>query len=322
MGLVCLLISQPAFGQKRSKLNKPLRPKPKPEWSIGGGAANFLGELGGRDQVGSTFVWDLEYTQTRPAVKLSYLFFFNYYGGLRTSVYWLQLAGNDNLTRDIFRANRNLHFKTDIYELSCVYEFHLVRNRMTHKYDLRDNKGRLIGLKGGSTGFYLFAGLNTFWYNPKALYNGSWIPLHPLGTEGQGLPDGPKPYSRLGLGFPTGIGFRFAHSRRMSFGLEINHRFTLTDYIDDVSTTYYDKELLLLARGEAALALSDPSLGLESSGWEPRSINAGQQRGDPTDKDNYMSVTFSLNYKLKGKTQYKQQKRRRNRSKVKQRARF
>lgn len=297
-------------------------PKPKPEWSLGLGAANFLGDLGGRNQIGSEFLWDLEISQTRPCFKASYMFYFAHNQGIRTSFHYAQVAGDDKLTTELFRSNRNLHFKSNIYELSTVYELHFVREKIWHKYMLRDKRGRLIGLKGGSTGAFLFVGVGTFYYNPKAQLEGQWYALHPLGTEGQGLPGGAKPYSRVSVAFPMGLGLRFARSRRLRFSLELGHRITLTDYIDDVSTVYYDNPSLLATRGTAAAALADPSLGMPLTGWEPASIAQGQQRGDPTDRDSYMFLTFNCNYKMKGRTRSRARRRRVYRANVNRRIRF
>ena len=61
-----------------------------------------------------------------------------------------------------------------------------------------------------------------------------------LGTEGQGdsaYPDR-KPYNTMGFCIPFGVGVKYAINDRMNIGLEITHRFTTTDYLDDVSKTY------------------------------------------------------------------------------------
>ena len=72
-------------------------------------------------------------------------------------------------------------------------------------------------------------------------------------------------------------------------------RKTFTDYIDDVSTTYFDLTLIESAYGSVAAALSDRSLGPH-----PSYITfPDEQRGDPRDLDAYMFAIFSINYKIK-----------------------
>ena len=45
------------------------------EYMLGLGISNFLGELGGRNQIGSPFVWDLEFKLTKPAGSLGYRYY-------------------------------------------------------------------------------------------------------------------------------------------------------------------------------------------------------------------------------------------------------
>ena len=303
LGLLVLLLSvfssEETHGQYYSK--------PYPEWSFGLGASNFLGDLGGRDQIGSDFVWDLEFSRTKPAMKISYMHYVNKWSGIRYNFLWGSIAGDDKLTAEPYRNNRNLHFKSTLLELSAWYEVHLVRDKVAHRHDLKDMRGRMIGLRGGHIGTYLFGGIAGVYFNPKALHNGQWVALAPLGTEGQGLPGGPKAYRRLTVGFPMGFGFRFSRNRRFSLSAELGYRITLSDYLDDVSTSYYDNEALLQARGEASAYLADPSLDTEGTlTW----TQEGEQRGDPTDNDGYMFLTISGNYKIK--TQRNSRGRRRN----------
>ena len=55
-------------------------------------------------------------------------------------------------------------------------------------YDLRGVKGT----KSSRVGFYLFAGVGGFYFDPKAQFQNTWVRLKPLGTEGQGLEGGAR----------------------------------------------------------------------------------------------------------------------------------
>ena len=70
---LCLLSTGPLSAQyfRQSNYWKTQRR----EISLGFGLSNFLGELGGRDQIGSPFVWDLELSQTRPALHIDYRYY-------------------------------------------------------------------------------------------------------------------------------------------------------------------------------------------------------------------------------------------------------
>lgn len=265
------------------------------EISLGFGLSNFLGELGGRDQIGSPFVWDLELSQTRPALHVDYRYYVARKMALRTRLTYGILAGNDNLTSEEFRQNRNLSFKSDVVEFTFAYEFHLYREELGHVYDLRG----VQGTKSSRTGFYTFIGIGGFYFDPKAQFENTWVRLKPLATEGQGLPNGPEEYDNYALCVPMGVGLRKSFSKLISAGIELQYTKTFTDYLDDVSTSYYDQDALLAARGEVASYLADPSIRtgrLYANGLDPTA--PGQQRGDPSDLDSYLFLKVQVHYKL------------------------
>lgn len=266
------------------------------ELTLGLGASNFLGELGGRDRVGSPFVWDLEFSQTRPAVSFGYRYHTARKQAIRVNFTYGILAGNDNLTKEPFRSNRNLHFKSDVLELGLLYELHLYKEELGHVYDLRGVKGT----KSSRVGLYLFGGIGGFYFEPKAQFNNTWVALRPLRTEGQGLPGGPAEYSNLGICIPMGVGVRKAFNKQISLGVEIQYTKTFTDYIDDVSGVYYPNEAIREVSGDLGAYLADPSLGTLSAiygeGFNPTGPN--MQRGDPDDLDAYLFMRFHLHYKL------------------------
>jgi len=265
------------------------------EVSLGFGISNFLGELGGRNQIGSPFVWDLELSQTRPAMHIDYRYFVAQKMALRARATYGVLAGNDNLTSEEYRQNRNLHFRSDVIEFTVAYEFHMYREELGHVYDLRG----VQGTKSSRVGFYGFLGIGGFYFDPKAQFENTWVRLQPLGTEGQGLPDGPESYKNIALCVPMGVGLRKAISKTLSAGLELQYTKTFTDYVDDVSTSYYDNEAIRAANGSVAAYLADPSLrigSLYSHGLNPTAT--GQQRGDPEDLDAYLFLKAQVHYKL------------------------
>lgn len=259
------------------------------EITVGLGISNFLGELGGRNQIGSPFVWDLEFPMTKPAVSLGYRYYLAEPLSLRLNGTYGILAGNDNLTQEVFRNNRNLSFKSTLIEAQLCVEFHPFQEQLGHLYDLRGVKG----LAPSRMGLYVFAGVGGFHFNPQAQFNGAWVDLQPLGTEGQGLPGGPPEYKLTQVCIPMGLGIRKALNKTMTIGLELQYTKTFTDYIDDVSTVYYDKEVLRQERGPLAAYLSDPSLGVV-----PGQTATGQQRGYPDHKDAYLFLKAQLHIKL------------------------
>ena len=117
--------------------------------------------------------------------------------------------------------------------------------------------------------------------------------LQPLHTEGQGLPGGPKQYKRVSISLPVGVALHVILNKYWSVGMELNYRKTFTDYIDDVSTTYYDKAALEAAYGPTSALMSDPNLGNIPTATAPNADGTGAQRGDK-EKDSFMSFQVTV----------------------------
>lgn len=284
--------------------------KYRKEWQVSFGASNFLGELGGKDAIGTNFLKDWEVSQTRYSGRAA----FGYYIGAswiyRSQINFGLVAGNDKLTQEPFRNNRNLHFQSIIVGFNQNLQWLFVRERGGNRYGLKNIKGRKIGARAMSYGYYLTAGIGVFYYNPKARANANsgLVALRPLHTEGQGLPGGPKQYKTVSVDIPVGIGIRRAINRQWGAYMEFTQHYTFTDYIDDVSTVYYDNAAIEAAYGPTAAYLADPSLSNypESLGGSTvlNQSAAGQQRGDVRDRDNFMFLTIGAFYKVKTNSGY------------------
>lgn len=307
--LLSLLFILPLFavaqkGYKRPKVKRAnnfaaTKSKVRKEYILGIGAANFLGELGGANGIGTNFVKDLEFSATRPSFALGMRYKFAKRFAVKGGFHYQLLSGADKLTKEPFRNNRNLSFRSNVFELSVQGEFFFTKEQTGHRYKIKNAKG----MKSYDWQGYIFGGVGVFYYNPKARYKGTWVELQPLGTEGQGLPNGPKKYSRVNICIPYGIGGKYGLNNDWTVGLELGVRKTFTDYIDDVSGVYYDNSAIFLARGETAAALADPSLfgypaelGGDATGYQQSA--AGEQRGDKKDKDAYMFLNITVSYKM------------------------
>jgi hypothetical protein len=273
--------------------------KARKEYVFAIGAANFLGELGGANQIGTNFVKDLEFSMTRPSAAIGMRYKFAKRFAVKGGFYYQLVSGADRLTKEPFRNNRNLSFRSNIFELSAQAEFFITKEQQGHRYKIKNAKG----MKNYDYQAYLFVGIGGFFFNPQAMYNGRWVNLQPLSTEGQGLPGGKKKYSRINICIPYGLGAKYNLNKDWAVGLEIGIRKTFTDYIDDVSTVYYDNADLRAAKGDMAADLADPSLlnypaELGGNATGAQQSAAGQQRGDPKDKDAYMFINVTVSYKV------------------------
>ncbi len=278
-----------AYAQRRRRSTRWKRTRYEIVYGVGG--TNFLGELGGADQIGTDYVKDLEIMMTRPVGQLGIRYKILENLALKGAFSVGMLKGDDKTTTEIHRNNRNLHFRSMIYELDAQLEYSIIREKEGHRYRLR----KVRGLKGYLTNTYFFVGLGGFYFNPKAqASDGKWYALQPLGTEGQGIVETRQPYSRFQMAIPYGIGFKYGLNRKWTIGLEYGMRKTFTDYMDDVSSTYYDNDLF---EDPIAAELADPSLSRQEGNY--RWTGPNQQRGDSKDKDAYMFLFISATYKLK-----------------------
>jgi hypothetical protein len=260
------------------------------EVHIGAGATNFLGELGGADQIGTDYFKDLELNQTRLAISAGLRYKLTQMFALNTHLSYGKISGDDDLTKEFFRNYRNLNFKSNIYEINTNLEFSFIREQAGSRYRLKGVRGA----RAFEMSAYGFVGVGLFYFDPKGQIDGEWVKLRPLNTEGQGLSSTRKKYSNFQFAIPVGIGFKYSFDRRWGIGLEYGIRKTFTDYIDDASKTYYDNDELFLQNGALSAAMAD-----KSSKDFPYITLAGEQRGDPRDKDAYMFAIISINYKLR-----------------------
>ena len=269
--------------------------KEQKEVFFGVGAANFLGDLGGLNRIGTHYSYaDLEMPLTKTAWSLGYRYRLSRKWASCSQFSFLQVSGNDALTKEQFRHNRNLNFKSNIFELSTRIEFALSFDKHGNKYKIKKTMFRRYHAYGSY--YYLTAGIGAFYYNPKEFYGGNWYTIHDYSLEGQGLPGGPKQFKRVSISIPFGIGAKYIIGRKWSIGIEYLFRKTFTDYIDGVSTVYYNPDLLRQYKGPIAVALADPNLGRV-----PGQTMAGQERGNPKDKDSYFTLEVKIGYILKSK---------------------
>ena len=73
--------------------------KHRVEWSGGLRGLQFSGDLGGRDRVGSDFIYDLEPTKTNFAVTFNQLFYIGRKAGLRSNITYGKVSADDKLNQ-------------------------------------------------------------------------------------------------------------------------------------------------------------------------------------------------------------------------------
>lgn len=264
---------------------------------VGGGIGPsfFLCDVGGYKDVPSNNISDINFKSTRMAMGGNFSYFLRQDMAVNASLGYAMLTAKDEFAANEARRNRNFNIRTHAFELAINYRYFFIKDKFGHAFRLRGTKAPILS----AISSYVTLGVGALYFNPTGLHSdGKYYALQPLGTEGQGLPGGPDKYKRLSLVVPIGVGARFAVTSQLSVGAEFNARVTFTDYLDDVSTVYYDNKSISDAYGEKAGYLADPN-----DGTNPTWTGAGERRGGEKNKDFYGTFMFTANYKiLKGKS--------------------
>lgn len=239
------------------------------------GAAHYFGDLNTKGRL----------NRPKPTIGAFFRKQFGNYIGLRIGAHFAQLGYSDVYnTQNDYQRRRNLSFNTNIFELALQGDFNFFKF--------------VPGDPEHSFTPYVTIGAGIFSYDPYAYLNGQKYFLRPLGTEGQGLAAYPdrKPYNTMAFSFPIGVGVKYAINDRMNIGLEVAHRFTSTDYLDDVSTTYVGSDKF------PPLPDGSPSIAqlLQDRSYETGDLIGieGRQRGLPKQKDQFIFAELTLSFNL------------------------
>lgn len=236
------------------------------------GAGHYFGDLNTRAQV----------NRPKPTVGLFFKKQFGDHLGARLAGRWVKLGYSDTYnTKNDYQKTRNLSFNTNVWEVTLQGDFYF------YKYD-------------PTTLDYIFTpyvtlGIGAFSYDPYAYLQDEKVFLRPLGTEGQNENYmGRKPYGTMTYSIPFGVGLKYNISPKVNVHFEVLHRFTGTDYLDDVSTTYagIDK----FTAGSTAALMQDRSYEIEDHntiiGME------GSQRGWSKQKDQFTTVELGFSFNI------------------------
>jgi Domain of unknown function (DUF6089) len=195
---------------------------------------------------------------------------------IRASVIAGKVSASDALGK--LNAIRNLSFASNILEFQLGGEYDIF-NSYEH---------RVVP--------YIFAGVAGFHFNPYTkTSSGNTVYLQPLGTEGQGFFQGRKKYGLTQLSIPFGGGVKFAVNDNVYLRIEASLRKLFTDYLDDVSTFYIDKNVLFAANGQTAVDLAFRSDELNPLLPYP---DQGSVRGNPKSKDYYYTAGITISFRI------------------------
>ena len=241
------------------------------EFGITAGVAHYFGDLNNRSRI------------NRPKLAIGGFIRkqFGDYTAVRLSGHFARLGYSDIYSSNEYDLRRNLSFNTNIFELALQGDFNFFKfNPADPEYTFTP---------------YATLGVGVFNYNPYAYYKNQKVFLRPLHTEGQTFYKNRKEYGSMALCFPIGFGVKYALNDRINVSFEITHRFTTTDYLDDVSTTYVGADKFPSASGGKSIAgiMQDRSFEVGT----PIGIE-GRQRGFSKQKDQYTIAEVGISFNI------------------------
>ncbi|MEO9023116.1 MAG: DUF6089 family protein [Ginsengibacter sp.] len=241
------------------------------EFGITAGVAHYFGDLNNRGAI------------NRPKIAIGGFFIkqFTNYTSVRLSGHYAMLGYSDRYSKNEFQQRRNLSFNTNIFEIALQGDFNFF------KFIPTDPNHRFTP--------YATLGIGVFSYDPYAYYQNQKVYLRPLNTEGETFYKGRKAYGNLAVCFPIGFGFKYAVSDKVNLSFEVTHRFTTTDYIDDVSTTYIGADKFPPVNGGKSLAGIMQDRSYETG--TPIGIE-GRQRGFSKQKDQYATAEIGISINI------------------------
>jgi hypothetical protein len=236
------------------------------EFGITVGAAHYFGDINTRAGL----------NRPKPALGLFYRKQFGNYIGVRASGY------SDTYSKNSYQQLRNLSFNTNIFEFAVQGDFNFFKFVPGDPYHAFTP--------------YVTLGVGVFSYDPYAYLGGEKVFLRPLGTEGQNVAGGylgRKQYGTASFCIPFGVGIKYNISEKFNLSFEVAHRFTGTDYIDDVSTTYAG--INKFTNDPTAALLQDRSYEVDPV--NPLGVE-GRQRGFAKQKDQYIIAEVGISFNL------------------------
>lgn len=261
-------------------------------YEIGGslGVMNCLTDLGGGKGIGKKFIKDINFRNTEPTGSIFLSAAYKKAVVLRTEFVWGIVKASDAVLKGVKesvggRYERNLSFRSTIFEVSLVSEFH-------PRYFKNYSKGQKLP----KVSPYLLGGIGYFTFNPQAKLEGKLTNLKPLNTEGQGFAEYPdrKPYKLKQINFPVGAGVKYKFNDFINLSAECVYRILNTDYLDDVSTNYIDKNVFqkYFAGDQLSQALL---LHFRQNELNPALTSIPDDvRGNPKNNDAFFSVNFKI----------------------------
>jgi len=243
------------------------------EFGLTAGVAHYFGDLNNRAAI------------NRPKIAIGAFFRkqFGNYTSLRITGHYALLGYSDIYSDNEFQKRRNLSFNSNIFEIAARGDFNFFKFIPTDPNHIFTP--------------YATIGIGIFSYDPYSIYQNEKVYLRPLNTEGETFYKGRKAYGSMAVCFPIGFGLKYAITDKINISFEVAHRFTTTDYLDDVSTTYIGVDKFPSPNGGKSVAAILQDRSVETGDGTPIGIE-GRQRGFSKQKDQYAIAEIGISFNI------------------------
>jgi hypothetical protein len=244
--------------------------------SLGTGQTKYFGELNTQNKRQTDFSHGTLSLEARLWTKIS----------ARTTIGFYQIRGDDQKAADqSWEKERNLSFESNNWEMSIqgVYFFRkyagIYNNRW--KFDPYSTLG--MGITTFDPYTYLMVQENGKEINAK-------YSLRDYQTENIN-------YNKIALIIPVGLGLKMKITPFINFNLELAYRYSFTDYLDDVSTSFPE----FIDNKSIQYQLSNrrrENYTENEDAWN--TLIPGAPRGNSKTNDQYLFYSFQLEVFLTG----------------------
>ncbi len=245
----------------------------------------FLGDLGGGPKDASHYfsLRDIDWVYTRPVLQAGIRYKLLRDLAVKPFISYARLKADDMKSEHIGRRSRNLHFRTNLWEVGAQFEYYFIKEKHLGRYTFSSYKGL------NKLSAYVSIGGGGLYYNPKSEEirgSNSWQELRPMMNEN-------KAYGMFAGFFNVGLGIKYKLDERYAIGLDVSNRYTSTDYLDDASGSYIGKDN----------GFADKHLVVDYDNNVVTDVHTlypeGKEgRGDPSYNDAYLFSVITVYYKI------------------------
>jgi opacity protein-like surface antigen len=195
------------------------------EFMFGIGPANYFGDIGGSASTSNWYgIKDISIKTTRPSFFGAARYKIKENMSIKVNMDLLFLGGNDNGSKQQILYGATYAFNTIAFEHSAQFEYSfLTEDRHRYSFALFNRRGMVNNFS--RINFYAYAGIGGLAFKPY-ISGTSKTPQNDLVSNSFG-------YTAV---IPAGLGLKYVYSNRMSLNAEWGARYSLSDYLDGLSS--------------------------------------------------------------------------------------